>query len=108
MVCSSIVFVISWKFLICLLAERKPPLFNMNPMSALYHIAQNDPPTLKSTNDQGQTMNYSENFHSFLSLCLKKNPDERLTTTELLQVIDLNDLKMTKSKLMIDLDSVHQ
>ena len=28
------------------LAERKPPLFNMNAMSALYHIAQNDPPVL--------------------------------------------------------------
>ena len=28
------------------LAERKPPLFNMNAMSALYHIAQNDPPAL--------------------------------------------------------------
>ena len=31
-------------------AERKPPLFNMNAMSALYHIAQNDPPTLSSSN----------------------------------------------------------
>uniref|UniRef100_H3DDU8 Serine/threonine-protein kinase TAO3 n=1 Tax=Tetraodon nigroviridis TaxID=99883 RepID=H3DDU8_TETNG len=30
------------------LAERKPPLFNMNAMSALYHIAQNDSPTLQS------------------------------------------------------------
>ncbi|XP_078741501.1 serine/threonine-protein kinase TAO1-A-like, partial [Lampetra fluviatilis] len=29
------------------LAERKPPLFNMNAMSALYHIAQNEPPTLQ-------------------------------------------------------------
>lgn len=29
-------------------AERKPPLFNMNAMSALYHIAQNDSPTLQS------------------------------------------------------------
>lgn len=29
------------------LAERKPPLFHMNAMSALYHIAQSDPPTLK-------------------------------------------------------------
>ena len=28
------------------LAERKPPLFNMNAMSALYHIAQSDPPRL--------------------------------------------------------------
>ena len=31
---------------IFLVAERKPPLFNMNAMSALYHIAQNDPPML--------------------------------------------------------------
>ncbi|NXF19267.1 TAOK3 kinase, partial [Rhodinocichla rosea] len=30
------------------LAERKPPLFNMNAMSALYHIAQNDSPRLQS------------------------------------------------------------
>ena len=29
-------------------AERKPPLFNMNAMSALYHIAQNDPPVLSA------------------------------------------------------------
>lgn len=29
------------------LAERKPPYFNMNAMSALYHIAQNDSPTLQ-------------------------------------------------------------
>ncbi|KAB1255319.1 Serine/threonine-protein kinase TAO3 [Camelus dromedarius] len=31
------------------MAERKPPLFNMNAMSALYHIAQNDSPTLQSS-----------------------------------------------------------
>lgn len=40
------VYVILTSFLI--LAERKPPLFNMNAMSALYHIAQNDSPTLQS------------------------------------------------------------
>merc|ERR1719153_712573 len=28
------------------LAERKPPYFNMNAMSALYHIAQNESPGL--------------------------------------------------------------
>ena len=28
------------------LAERKPPYFNMNAMSALYHIAQNESPSL--------------------------------------------------------------
>ena len=27
-------------------AEKKPPYFNMNAMSALYHIAQNEPPRL--------------------------------------------------------------
>ncbi|KAI2651187.1 Serine/threonine-protein kinase TAO1 [Labeo rohita] len=31
------------------LAERKPPLFNMNAMSALYHIAQNESPMLQSS-----------------------------------------------------------
>lgn len=30
-------------------AERKPPLFNMNAMSALYHIAQNESPMLQSS-----------------------------------------------------------
>ncbi|XP_007543842.2 serine/threonine-protein kinase TAO2-like [Poecilia latipinna] len=30
------------------LAERKPPLFNMNAMSALYQIAQNESPVLQS------------------------------------------------------------
>lgn len=29
------------------LAERKPPYFNMNAMSALYHIAQNEAPSLQ-------------------------------------------------------------
>ena len=29
------------------IAERKPPLFHMNAMAAMYHIAQKDPPTLK-------------------------------------------------------------
>ena len=31
------------------IAERKPPLFNMNAMSALYHIAQNDSPGLQAS-----------------------------------------------------------
>ena len=43
-------FMVLWVLIdlnkIFLAAERKPPLFNMNAMSALYHIAQNDPPML--------------------------------------------------------------
>lgn len=61
------------------LAERKPPLFNMNAMSALYHIAQNDPPMLSTPE------NWSAGFVEFVQLCLKKQPAERPTAEDLLQ-----------------------
>ncbi|XP_064620244.1 serine/threonine-protein kinase TAO1-B-like isoform X2 [Lineus longissimus] len=60
------------------LAERKPPLFNMNAMSALYHIAQNDSPSLSG----GE---WSDEFRNFVDSCLHKNPAERPSTRELLQ-----------------------
>uniref|UniRef100_A0AAY5K5U1 non-specific serine/threonine protein kinase n=1 Tax=Esox lucius TaxID=8010 RepID=A0AAY5K5U1_ESOLU len=50
------------------LAERKPPLFNMNAMSALYHIAQNESPTL-----------------NFVDSCLQKFPQDRPNSEELLK-----------------------
>ncbi|XP_036676770.2 serine/threonine-protein kinase Tao isoform X3 [Drosophila suzukii] len=59
------------------LAERKPPYFNMNAMSALYHIAQNESPTLPK-ND------WSDAFCSFVELCLKKMPAERPSSAKLL------------------------
>uniref|UniRef100_A0A1A9WT31 non-specific serine/threonine protein kinase n=1 Tax=Glossina brevipalpis TaxID=37001 RepID=A0A1A9WT31_9MUSC len=59
------------------LAERKPPYFNMNAMSALYHIAQNDSPTLPK-ND------WSDIFCYFVDLCLKKNPADRPSSSKLL------------------------
>uniref|UniRef100_A0A0L8GMS9 non-specific serine/threonine protein kinase n=3 Tax=Octopus bimaculoides TaxID=37653 RepID=A0A0L8GMS9_OCTBM len=59
------------------LAERKPPLFNMNAMSALYHIAQNDSPTL-SPGD------WSESFHDFVDSCLAKCPADRPSAQKLL------------------------
>ncbi len=62
-------------------AERKPPLFNMNAMSALYHIAQNDSPSLSG----GE---WSNDFHCFVDACLAKNPQERATALELLQVCE--------------------
>jgi len=58
------------------LAERKPPLFNMNAMSALYHIAQNDSPSLSG----GE---WSDSFRSFVDTCLIKNFTERPTAAEL-------------------------
>ncbi|XP_046455559.1 serine/threonine-protein kinase Tao-like [Daphnia pulex] len=59
------------------LAERKPPYFNMNAMSALYHIAQNDSPSLSSST-------WSEVFRHFVDSCLQKNPSDRPTAGRLL------------------------
>ncbi|XP_078083111.1 serine/threonine-protein kinase TAO3 isoform X1 [Mustelus asterias] len=60
------------------LAERKPPLFNMNAMSALYHIAQNESPTLQSNE-------WSHFFRNFVDYCLQKIPQDRPTSVELLR-----------------------
>ncbi|XP_025921300.1 serine/threonine-protein kinase TAO2-like, partial [Apteryx rowi] len=60
------------------LAERKPPLFNMNAMSALYHIAQNESPVL-------QASHWSEYFRNFVDSCLQKIPQDRPTSDVLLK-----------------------
>ncbi|TFJ96412.1 NADH-ubiquinone oxidoreductase [Platysternon megacephalum] len=60
------------------LAERKPPLFNMNAMSALYHIAQNESPMLQSSH-------WSEYFRNFVDSCLQKIPQDRPTSDVLLK-----------------------
>lgn len=62
------------------MAERKPPYFNLNAMSALYHIAQNDPPTLNPNN-----VEWSDLFKNFVFKCLQKNPHDRPTSSEMLQ-----------------------
>ncbi|XP_029102561.1 serine/threonine-protein kinase TAO2 isoform X5 [Scleropages formosus] len=60
------------------LAERKPPLFNMNAMSALYHIAQNESPVLQSNH-------WSDFFRNFVDSCLQKIPQDRPTSDVLLK-----------------------
>ncbi|XP_064331503.1 serine/threonine-protein kinase TAO2-like [Phalacrocorax carbo] len=60
------------------LAERKPPLFNMNAMSALYHIAQSEAPALP----EGR---WSELFRQFVASCLQKPPPQRPPSRLLLQ-----------------------
>ncbi|XP_069942474.1 serine/threonine-protein kinase Tao isoform X2 [Cherax quadricarinatus] len=59
------------------LAERKPPYFNMNAMSALYHIAQNDAPKMSSPE-------WSKDFQHFVESCLQKSPPDRPTSARLL------------------------
>lgn len=73
-----------WSFgITCIeLAERRPPLFSMNAMSALYHIAQNEPPSLADT----APSNWSDRFHSFVAQCLQKDSQRRLSTNECVNV----------------------
>uniref|UniRef100_UPI0037E8129D serine/threonine-protein kinase TAO1 n=1 Tax=Semicossyphus pulcher TaxID=241346 RepID=UPI0037E8129D len=59
------------------LAERKPPLFNMNAMSALYHIAQNESPILQSSE-------WTDYFRNFIDSCLQKIPQDRPHSDDML------------------------
>lgn len=52
----------------------------MNAMSALYHIAQIDPPRLAHPEE------WSNGFQKLVTRCLQKDPEERPTALELLQV----------------------
>jgi len=52
----------------------------MNAMSALYHIAQNEPPCLSR---QGE---WSDHFRQFVEECLAKEPEARLDTQSCLRV----------------------
>ncbi|XP_059809296.1 serine/threonine-protein kinase TAO2-like isoform X2 [Hypanus sabinus] len=63
------------------LAEKKPPLFNMNAMSALYHIAQSQAPRLQSDH-------WSAPFQSFVDSCLQKVPQDRPSSEQLLKEPD--------------------
>ncbi|XP_067928403.1 serine/threonine-protein kinase TAO1-like isoform X2 [Watersipora subatra] len=56
------------------MAEGKPPLFNMNAMAALYHIPQNDAPSLSDTH-------WSTDFRGFVDTCLIKDPENRPSAT---------------------------
>lgn len=70
------------------LAERKPPYFNMNAMSALYHIAQNESPTLSSPE-------WSDTFRHFVDSCLHKNANERPNSERLTQHQFVSRVKAT-------------
>jgi len=61
------------------LAQGKPPLHEMHPLRALVQIPALDPPKLEINNNK----KWSQEFETFLSLCLRKNPEERLSADEL-------------------------
>ncbi|XP_064205406.1 mitogen-activated protein kinase kinase kinase kinase 6 isoform X2 [Anguilla rostrata] len=63
------------------LAELQPPMFDLHPMKALRLMAKSSfqPPKLKDKSK------WSADFHSFLKMCLTKNPRKRPTAEKLLQ-----------------------
>lgn len=64
----------------------------MNAMSALYHIAQNDTPTLNSPD-------WTDLFRNFVEVCLTKNPTERRTSGKLLLVRIIEKRKNEKENI---------
>ncbi|CAD5213969.1 unnamed protein product [Bursaphelenchus okinawaensis] len=73
-----------WSFGITVieLADRRPPLYDLNTMSALYHIAQNDPPTLSGTHPVYKEVLRSLEMIDFVQKCLKKEPNDRMTAAQ--------------------------
>ena len=78
------------------LTEKRPPLFNVNQMSALYQIPQIEPPTLRKKSEASAYA--SQNFKNFIKNVLNKDPENRpragdIIGHELFQEYDLVDAK---------------
>lgn len=78
------------------LAERKPPLFNMNAMSALYHIAQNESPSLSGNG-------WSSEFRAFVDSCLQKGVGSRPTASDLLECSFIMQTSSRSHEIVLDL-----
>lgn len=61
------------------LAEKDPPLSQMNPMRALMQVPIRKAPVLQNPSE------WSDKFHSFLALCLEKDPAKRAKIDTLLK-----------------------
>lgn len=61
------------------MAEGKPPHADIHPMRAIFMIPTKPPPTFKHPEK------WSSDMKDFVSKCLVKNPEERLSATSLLQ-----------------------
>lgn len=61
------------------MCEGQPPHYNVHPMRAIFMIPMKPPPTLKNTSQ------WSSDMEDFVTKCLKKNPDDRATSGELIE-----------------------
>lgn len=67
------------------LAEKEPPHNELNPARVLMKIRKAEAPRLRDSSTTGAGR-WSKNFHDFVNKCLNKNPDERPSAQQLLQV----------------------
>lgn len=65
------------------MAEGKPPYGDIHPMRAIFMIPTKPPPSFRDPD------RWTPEFIDCVSRCLVKNPEERATATELLQVNNL-------------------
>ncbi|VTJ86707.1 Hypothetical predicted protein, partial [Marmota monax] len=82
------------------MAEGKPPYADIHPMRAIFMIPTNPPPTFRKPEL------WSDDFTDFVKKCLVKNPEQRATATQLLQmVICLQDEDELDSHTMVKTSS---
>jgi len=71
------------------MAKGEPPYAELHPMRVLFLIPKNPPPPLDG--------NFSKPLKEFISLCLKKTPEERQPARELLKHRIFKNVKKTSS-----------